>query len=109
MEAALIKWSAKTIPQNSSNVYSHFCVLGLLVISYFLWIFSHGLIPSTSRLRINYMSIEWPLDGGIDIHGPPSAPRPMCIPQVVRPYAFHQDTIIYYLRCGIRMLLGSME
>lgn len=36
--------------------------------------FSHRLIPSTSRLRINYTPIERPLGEGIDIHRPPSAP-----------------------------------
>lgn len=35
----------------------------------------HSLIPSTARLRINYISIDWPLIRGIDIHGPPSAGR----------------------------------
>lgn len=48
---------------------------------YFSFFCSHSLIPLTSRLRINYISIDWPLEGGIDIYGPPSAPRPMCIPQ----------------------------
>ena len=59
------------------------CICALMclpVISYFLEIFSHSLIPSPSRLRINYMSIDWPLGRGIDIHRPPSAARPMCIP-----------------------------
>ena len=71
----------------------------LPVISYFLsvFFFSHSLIlPSTSRLRINYMSIEWPLGGGIDIHGPPSAPRPMCIPQHRSP-AFCITPGLHYL------------
>lgn len=48
---------------------------------YFSFFCSHSLILLTSRLRINYISIDWPLEGGIDIYGPPSAPRPMCIPQ----------------------------
>lgn len=43
---------------------------------YFLDPFSHSLIPSTSRLRINYISIDSPLGRGIDIHRPPSAARP---------------------------------
>lgn len=48
---------------------------------FFFFFFSHSLIPATSRLRINYISIDRPLGRGIDIHGPPSAARPMCIPQ----------------------------
>ena len=58
--------------------------------------FSHSLIPLTSRLRINYISIDWPLEGGIDIHGPPSAPRPMCIPQYRAP-AFCITPGLHYL------------
>lgn len=67
------------------NISAYFwCICSLLhlpVISSFLWICSHSLIPSTSCLRINYISIDWPLGRGIDIHRPPSAPRQMCIPQ----------------------------
>lgn len=81
------------IPQTGrSPVHKHSHVFLSHVSSYFrwhrartclpvIWTFSHSLIPSTSRLRINYISIDWPLGRGIDIHGPPSAPRPMCIPQ----------------------------
>lgn len=63
---------------------------------YFSFFFSHSLIPLTSRLRINYISIDWPLEGGIDIHGPPSAPRPMCIPQYRAP-AFCITPGLHYL------------
>lgn len=58
----------------------------------------HRLIPSTARLRINYMSIERPLIRGIDIHGPPSAPRPDVYSSITlgpRPHASHRDYIIY--------------
>lgn len=70
---------------NLDNISSYswcICVLiDLPVIPDFLVLFSHSLIPSTARLRINYISIDGPLGRGIDIHGPLSAPRPMCIPQ----------------------------
>lgn len=58
----------------------------------------HRLIPSTARLRINYISIERPLIRGIDIHGPPSAPRPDVYSSSTlgpRPHASHRDYIIY--------------
>ncbi len=70
----------------------------LPVISYFLGIFSHSLIPSTSRMRINYISIDWPLGRGIDIHRPPSAPRPMCIPEHRSP-ALCITPGLHYLLC----------
>lgn len=57
-------------------------------------ILSHSLILSTSRLRVNYMSIEGPLDGRIDIQGPPSAPGHMCIP----PHASHQE---HFMSCVV--------
>lgn len=65
-----VSWSLLRLPlraDGSSCYFSFFC--------------SHSLILLPSRLRINYISIDWPLEGGIDIYGPPSAPRPMCIPQ----------------------------
>lgn len=60
------------------------------------------LIPTTACLRINYTSIERPLIRGIDIHGPPSAPRPdvYCSSTLgPRPHASHRDYIIY---CAVR-------
>lgn len=77
------KYQWDHLTHDYSNVSSScFCrceLMGLPVISLFFC--SHSLILLTSRLRINYISIDWPLEGGIDIYGPPSAPRPMCIPQ----------------------------
>lgn len=70
----------------SSNVSPYFCS-DFPVISSSFFCFSHSLIPATSRLRINYISIDRPLGRGIDIHGPPSAARPMCIPQHRSPQA----------------------
>lgn len=58
----------------------------------------HSLIPSTARLRINYISIDWPLIRGIDIHGPPSAGRgPMCIPQHKGPGLMHHTGITLFI------------
>lgn len=73
-----MKWDLDNI---SSYCWCICVLIDLPVIPYFLGLFSHSLIPSTARLRINYISIDGPLGRGIDIHGPPSAPRPMCIPQ----------------------------
>lgn len=85
-----------------SSYFWRICALKCLpVISYFLEVFSHSLIPSTSRLRINYISIDWPLGGGIDIHGPPSAPGPMCIPQHRSPASCITPGLHYLLKSSV--------
>lgn len=89
--------------QNDSNISSCLWRLHLRADGsscYFSFFFSRGLIPLTSRLRTNYISIEWPLEGGIDIHGPPSAPGPMCIPQCRAP-AFCITPGLHYLLCSL--------
>lgn len=85
--------------QSHSNISpSLLRLLGLPVISPSFS--SPSLIPLTSRLRINPIPIHWPLEGRIDIHGPPSAPGPMCIPQ-------HRAPALC-LTPGLRYLLSSL-
>lgn len=94
-----LKYQWDHFNQNYSNISSCLARLHLRPDGsscYFSFFFSHSLIPLTSRLRINYISIDWPLEGGIDIHGPPSAPRPMCIPQYRAP-AFCITPGLHYL------------
>lgn len=75
----------------------------LPVISYFLGICSHSLIPSTSRLRINYIFIDWPLGRGIDIHRPPSAPRldVYSTTQESGPMHYTRITLFIVFLCGV--------
>lgn len=90
----------------------HISAQTFLFFRLFFFCFSHSLIPATSRLRINYISIDRPLGRGIDIHGPPSAARPMCIPQHRSPQASCITPGSHYLLCfslSSRCLFGRKE
>lgn len=69
-------------------------------------LFSRSLIPSTSRLRINYISIEWPLGRGIDIHRPPSAPRPDVYSRAQEPH-YTLDYMMYCHRVSGAELIST--
>lgn len=84
----------------SASVYWSSC--------YFSFFFSHSLIPLTSRLRINYIPIDWPLEGAIDIHGL-RLRRGRCVfhNTGLRPSALHQDFIIYCILCSLKCFPAS--
>lgn len=73
-------------------------------------LFSHSLIPSTSRLRINYMSIDWPLAEALTFTGLRLHPDwcVFCSP-AARPSALRQDYIIYCVSAPRRATVKKEE
>lgn len=64
------KYQRGHLTHDYSNVSSSLLLLPLRADGpscYFSFFCSHSLIPSTSRLRINSISIDRPLEGGIDM------------------------------------------
>lgn len=114
MEATIIKWSAKTITQNSSNVYSHFCVLGQRPSCYFLFsldLFSRSNpvdLPPAHQLHVYWVAVRRrhrhsraSVCAEADVYSTSSAA--LCISPG------HHYLLSSLWHTESRMLLGSME